>query len=155
MDKHQLSLPSVGVMGPATPMRRCVCRAHWATPRVGARLALRKSRDTDTVAVSLWRQTVYWEALLSPGCIPNDCQHFEALFSYLVTMEPSRKRKGSAVWDHFDLILPTKVFISIFLLFHPDPQFPLDLSELKSISKSPLIQWVKISFIYSFYFSAG
>jgi len=33
-------------------MGRCMCQAHRAKPRVGARIALRKSHVTDTAAVS-------------------------------------------------------------------------------------------------------
>lgn len=62
-------------MGPATPMRRCVCVELIERNPVLVRVTFKScDRYSHWVAESLWRQAVFIGKYLSPGCIPNDFQ---------------------------------------------------------------------------------
>ncbi|XP_061528688.1 uncharacterized protein LOC133400248 [Phycodurus eques] len=87
--------------GAVPPMRRRMCRAYRAKPSVDAPLALSQSPVSDTAAVfhiaeaPCEKTPKSFEAQFFP---PSHCE-----------MDPERKRKVSAVWDHFDLISSIKV----------------------------------------------
>ncbi|XP_061674181.1 uncharacterized protein LOC133499826 [Syngnathoides biaculeatus] len=87
--------------GAVPPMRRRKCRAYRAKSGVDAPLALSKSPVSDTTAAFHIAETPRektQKSLEAQFFPPSHCD-----------MDSERKRKVSAVWDHFDLVSSIKV----------------------------------------------
>ena len=110
-------------MGPATPMRRHMCRALRAKPR-GARIALRKSRDRYSCCIASHRGA---KLCLKGGASVNGmrlCQKSHGFVrSAILPFKPWSQKKGERFLQCGTiLILYRKIrYLFCISLFHPVP----------------------------------